>query len=84
MTNPFGIGVESSTDQKSIQSLFYFMREFKLYPFDREYIVRDKEGKVKFKITKKGIPLPLYTVLLNELNEHYKKEAAEMKRAKRK
>lgn len=84
MSNPFGIQVEKSSDKKAIQTLFYFIREFKFNPFDEEYEIKDKEGKLIYKITKKGIPMPLYNTLLEEMNAHYKREEAEMKRARRK
>ncbi len=56
------------------QALFYFIREFKLNPLDEVYLVGDK------KIIKKGISIPLFNALLEEMNKHYKKEAAQMKR----
>ncbi len=72
------------------QALFYFIREFKELPLDREYIVKVrwtqwfwKIKKPTISIIKKGISIPLFNALLEEMNKHYKKEAAEMKRAKR-
>ncbi len=58
------------------QALFYFIREFKINPLDETYIVGDK------KIIKKGISIPLFNALLTEMNKHYKREEAEMKRRK--
>ena len=54
------------------QALFYFMREFHFNPLD-EY---DGKGN----LIKKGISIPLFNALLDEMNEHYKREEAEMKR----
>ena len=72
------------------QALFYFIREFKELPLDREYIVKVKWKKWFWKIKKpyisiikKGISIPLFNALLDEMNKHYKKEEAEMKKGKR-
>ena len=69
------------------QALFYFIREFKELPLDREYIVKVKWKKWFWKIKKpyisiikKGISIPLFSALLEEMNKHYKREEAEMKR----
>ena len=81
-TNPFNIG---NDDKGSLgKTLFYFLREFKVNPFDEEYEVRDPEGKLVFRITKKGISLAWFNSLLKEMNKHYKKEREEMQRANRK
>ncbi len=58
------------------QALFYFIREFKINPLDEVYLVGDK------KIIKKGISIPLFSALLDEMQKHYKREEAEMKRKK--
>ncbi len=60
------------------QALFYFMREFKFNPLDEEFT--DGKGT---RLIKKGISIPLFNTLMEEMNKHYKKEEAEMKRAKR-
>ena len=65
------------------QTLFYFIREFKINPFDEEFLVYDKNGNFNGKLVKKGIPLSLFESLIKEMNEHYKREEAEMKKARR-
>lgn len=82
--NPFGIGmnVPQSKDKNFRQNLFYFMREFHINPFDETYEIYDKDGKLAGNIIKKGISMYLFDVLLKERNEHYTKEAAEMKKRK--
>ena len=68
------------------QTLFYFIREFKLNPFDEEYeaTVSYKGDKIdKINITKKGISILLFGELIREMQEHYKREEKEMKKARR-
>lgn len=59
------------------QVLFYFMREFHFNPLDEEF----KDGKKKW--IKKGISIPLFTALMEEAKEHYKREKAEYDKIKR-
>ena len=59
------------------QALFYFIREFKINPLDEVYI--DASGS---RLIKKGMSIPLFSALMNEMNEHYKREEAEMKRSR--
>ena len=65
------------------QTLFYFFREFKINPYDEEYIVYDDKGKLVYKIVKKGMPQTLFKTLWNELIEQTKRDEAEMKKASR-
>ncbi|KKN53817.1 hypothetical protein LCGC14_0598430 [marine sediment metagenome] len=72
------------------QALFYFMREFKFNPLDEEYVIKIKWTKWFWKIKKpyvsiikKGLTIPLFSSLMEEMQKHYKKEEAEMKRARR-
>ena len=76
------------------QTLFYFFREFHINPFDEGYkaIPVYKEEKffffkwkrvVRWDITKKGMPVPLFNSLLEQMNKHYEREAAQMKKARR-
>jgi len=60
------------------QTLFYFIRELKINPLDEEYIV---DGK---KIIKKGMPIPIFLALCEEMQRHYEKEEREYKKARRK
>lgn len=85
--NPFGIESKKTDEKGFIQSLFYFMREFKINPFDEEYQIRIvwikwfwKIKKPIVSIIKKGMSIAMFNALLSEMNEHYKREAAEMKR----
>ncbi len=80
--NPFGLGEKDKGGDG--RTLFYFIREFKIYPFDEEYEVKDKKGNLVFTITKKAMPLALFNSLLQEMNKHYKKENEEIKRVNRK
>ncbi len=80
-SNPFNIGTEEKGSLG--KTLFYFFREFKVNPFDEEYEVRDPKGKLVYRITKKGISLALFNELLEQMNEHYKRENEAKKRANR-
>ena len=70
-----GIQKVEDKDKQFTQALFYFLREFHFNPLD-EY---DGRGN----LIKKGIPIPLFSVMLEELQEHNKKENAQMKKANR-
>lgn len=69
------LGIKKEKKADFAQTLFYFMREFHFNPLD-EY---DGKGN----LIKKGIPIPLFSALLEEMNKHYKREEAEMKKARR-
>ena len=71
------LGIKKEQKADFAQTLFYFIREFKFNPLDEVYLVGDK------KIIKKGISIPLFNALLEEMNKHYKREEAEMKKARR-
>ena len=71
------LGIKKEKKADFAQALFYFIREFKINPLDEVYLVGDK------KIIKKGISIPLFNALLDEMEKHYKKEEAEMKRKRR-
>ena len=81
--NPFGIGVEPSKSELFRQNLFYFMREFKHYPFDETFEVFDKKGNLVYTIKKKGVSLVFFNSMMTEMENHYKREKAEMERASR-
>ena len=76
------LGIKKEEEGGYEQTLFYFMREFHINPFDEEYELIYENGKVA-RIIKKGISQPLFKALLEEMNKHYKKEAAEMKKSSR-
>ena len=48
--------------------LYYFMKEFGFNPLDEEWIV---DGK---KMTKKGISIPLFNALIEQMTKHYQRE----------
>ncbi len=78
MSNPLerlGIRKQTSKDEGFAQALFYFMREFHFNPLD-EY---DGKGN----LIKKGIPIPLFNELMEQMNKHYEREAREMKKSRR-
>ena len=75
MKNPFGIKVKQSNLKGLSQALFYFMKEFHFNPLDEEYVLPD--GR---KIIKKGVTIPFFNAMMNEMEEHYKREQAQMKR----
>ena len=66
------LGVNNQKKIDFPQTLFYFMREFHINPFDEEWIV---DGK---KIIKKGMPIPLFTCLVEEMKKHYEREKHEL------
>ncbi len=88
--NPFNIGTEEKGGLG--KTLFYFFKEFGIYPFDVEYRIKIewekwfwKFKKIKtIKIIKLGMSLALFNELLKEMSKHYKRESEEMKRASRK
>jgi hypothetical protein len=82
MSLPFNLAEKDEVDNFS-QSLFYFLKEFGVNPLDEEYLVYNSKGEIVFKIVKKGITLPLFNKLLEEMQEHYKKESEAMKKASR-
>ena len=82
-SNPFGIGQKKSDESAFRQTLFYFMREFKVNPFDEEFMVYDTKDKLVYRVVKKGIPQARFISLLDEMGKHYKKEAAQMKKGRR-
>jgi len=69
------LGIKKESKADFAQALFYFIREFHFNPLD-EY---DGKGN----LIKKGIPIPLFNALMEEANKHYKREQAEMKKARR-
>jgi len=69
------LGIKQEKKVDFSQTLFYFIREFKINPFDEVWEI---DGK---KIIKKGMPIPLFQSLLQEMQKHYEKEAAEYKKA---
>lgn len=71
------LGINKQKDIGFTTLLFYFMKEFHINPLDEEYIL---DGT---KMTKKGMLIPIFMKLLEELSEHNKKEQAQMKRMKR-
>ncbi len=82
-----GIKKQTNKDDGFAQSIFYFMKELHKYPLDEEYTIKIewikwfwKIKKPYIKIIKKGIYNPLFNSLLNQLQEHYKKENERMKR----
>ncbi len=87
--NPFGIG--ETKEGGFGQTLFYFFKEIGVYPFDVEYQVKLewekwfwKFKKIKsIRIIKLGMSLALFNELLEQLNEHYKRENAANKKANR-
>jgi len=76
------LGIKKQEKFNFPQIIFYFLRECHINPLDEEYII-EHEGKVT-KITKKGMNLPLFNAIINEMQEHYKREAAQMKKNSRK
>ena len=75
------LGVHKKSKPNFARTLFYFLRECHINPLDEEYIV-EYEGK-KIRIIKKGLAIPLFNALLEEMQEHYKREEAEMKKGRR-
>lgn len=93
--NPFNIGTTPGGEANINRTLFYFMREFKQNPLDEEYIVTPVYECMKwwifrwkrlksYRIVKKGLSLPYFSMLIDEMNEHYKREESEMKKSRRK
>ncbi len=85
MPNLLELFGENPQDKGSFQqTLFYFLKEIPIYPFDETFEVRNPKGKLVYTITKKGMSIVLFKSLLTQMAEHYKQEAKEMEKAKRK
>ena len=72
------LGIKKESKSDFAQTLFYFMREFKINPLDEEYIIEDGT-----KIIKKGMPIPLFNALLQEMEAHYEREKQQYEAARR-
>jgi len=59
------------------------MKEFGFNPLGEEYEIQDKTGQLKFKVVKKGVPIPLFNAMLIELSEHNKRENESYRKAGR-
>jgi len=70
------LGIKKEDKFNFEQALFYFMKEFGFNPLDEEYHL---DGK---KIIKRGMEIPLFLGLMKEMNNHYEKEANEMKKSR--
>jgi len=90
--NPFNLGDDKcSEDDGFRKTLFYFMREFKINPYDEDFegVIVWKKLWWKFKypagikIVKKGCPQPRFTALIHEIKKHYDEEANQMKKNSR-
>ena len=75
------LGIKKQSKPNFAMALFYFLRECHVNPLDEEYHLTYKGENIK--IIKKGIPIPLFNELMEEMQEHYKREAAEMKKSRR-
>lgn len=71
------LGIKKEEKADLSQTLFYFIREFKINPFDEEWEI---DGK---KVIKKGMPIPLFNALLEQMQKHYEREATEYKKIRR-
>ncbi len=80
------LGIKKESKGDFAQTLFYFIREFKINPLPEEYEITPiyrGEKIIKYKMKKLAMDLPLFNKLLEETNKHYKREAAEMKKSRR-
>ena len=71
------LGIRDEKKAEFATILFYFMRECHINPLDEEYV--DDSGKTW---KKKGMSVPLFLSLMKEMQEHYKREQAEYKKAR--
>ena len=78
------LGIKKQEEGKFDTTLFYFFKEFNINPLDQEYIVYNPEGKMVYRVVKKGIHPFLFGNLIKELQSHYKKERDAYKKARRK
>ncbi len=80
------LGIKKEQKADFAQTLFYFIREFKINPLPEEYEITPiyrGDKIIKYKLKKLAMDLPLFNALMEKANEHYKKEEAEMKKARR-
>jgi len=88
------LGIKSQKKPNYERAIFYFLREFHIYPFDEEFVVKPVYDYKKvlffrfkkiigYKVTKKGIPIALWNSLISEMEEHYRKEESEYKKLRR-
>ena len=66
------------------QTLFYFLKEIPIYPFDETFEVRNAKGKLVYTVTKKGMSLALFHSLIANVSKDNKKEQEEYEESKRK
>ncbi len=80
------LGIKKEQKPDFDKTLFYFIKEFNINPLSEEYEITPiyRENKIiKYKLKKLAMDLPLFNKLIKQMNEHYKREAAEMKKARR-
>ena len=76
---------EEVKEKGSIEgTLFNFLREIPLNPFDETFEVRNRKGKLVYTITKKGMPIALFNAMIDQLNIKNKKDKEEVDKAKKK
>ena len=66
------------------ETLFGFLKEIPINPFDETFEVRDKKGELVYTVTKKGMSLVLFNSLIEQLNKLNKKEKKEIDKIKSK
>lgn len=79
--------LQSKSDKGSlVTSLYYLIKELKCLPdiLGREFeVVYDKKGRIS-KILQKPMSISSLNILLNEMNEDYKRQEKESKKSQRK
>ena len=66
------------------ETLFGFLKEIPINPFDETYEVKDNKGKLVYTVTKKGMSLVLFNSLIKQLSKLQEEEKKELDKAKRK
>ncbi len=66
------------------KTLFNFLMEIPIYPFDETYEVRDNKDKLIYSITKKGMSMAMFNSLVKQVDELHKKQKEDADKLSRK
>ena len=85
MPNLLEVFGEKSKEKGSFQkTLFNFLMEIPIYPFDETYEIRDKKEELVYTITKKGMSIAMFNSLVKQIDELHKKQKEESDKLSRK
>ena len=75
MPNLLEVFGEKPKDKGNFQkTLFNFLMEIPIYPFDETYEVRNNKKELIYTITKKGMSMAMFNSLVKQVDELHKKQ----------